>query len=285
MADASSGVTTRDELERIGASQRAPHALYVTGEDQLRLTVLNALAGVTVTIRGRFEDLTGRVVPFGSALTPATDRTQSQVTVRLGDGWLLNAHVQVSAGAPLTGQTFAILSVVRGEGTAAIELATLAAGPITAIQRVSFPGSSVANSLEGAGAIRVITGATPAVGADISETVPTGARWELIALTAQLTASAAAANRIPVFLFDDGATVFFRFGALVAQTANQVFRRHFIQGGLSIANDAANNAQLALPIGVRLLSGYRMRTTTTAIDAGDQWTAPIFMVREWIEGS
>src|SRR5262245_49862512 len=192
------------------AAQRAPHALYVTGEDQLRLTVLNALASVIVTVRGRQLLLDGRIEPFATTLVPATDRTASQATARLAEGWLLNAHAFVSGASPLTGQTFAILSLIRGEGTAAIELATLAAGSITAQQRLSYPGSAVANTLDSAGALRSITGTQPAAGAEVSETVPTGARWELLAFTVQLVTSAAAANRLPMLTLDDGTTVYFR---------------------------------------------------------------------------
>lgn len=285
MADDTSVAMSRDELERRGAAQRAPHALYVTGEDQLRLTVLNALAGVTVTIRGRCEDLSGRVVPFGSTLTPASDRTASQVTVRLGEGWLLNAHAFVSAAAPLTGQTFAILSLIRGEGTAALELATLAAGPITTVQRLSYPGSSVANSLENAGAIRAIGGATPAAGNDVAEVVPTGARWELLSFRATLTTSATVANRYPSMWLDDGTNEFFISNGGGPEAASDAEVHVWVQGVPISSAFLIGRALNPLPTGIRLGAGFRIRTQTNGLQATDQWSAVRYLVREWLEGA
>src|SRR2546427_10496511 len=83
------------------------NALWVTEDHELRLSVLNALAGVIVTVRGRVLDGDGRFVPFADTLTPASDRTVSTKTIRLTKGWLLSASVFVTTGAPITGQTFA----------------------------------------------------------------------------------------------------------------------------------------------------------------------------------
>lgn len=269
----------------LAASQRAPHALYLTGEDQLRVTVFNAAAGVTVAVRGRFVDLAGCVVPFSDSVVPATNRTASPVTIRLGEGWLLGATVFVSAGSPLTAQTFAIVSLIRGEGTAALELMTLAAGPITAQQRIGYPGSSIANSLDSQGALRSISGATPGVGAEVSETVPTGARWEIQAFTAILTASAVVANRTPTLTFDDGANIYFWQTAAHVTAASQA-NRYFWAVGVTYAADIGGSpVAQALPVNFRLGAGHRIRTSTIGLQAGDQWSSVQYSVLEKLEAA
>jgi hypothetical protein len=280
--------TTGTESDRAAwtraSAQHAPHAVYVTGEDQLRLTVLNALASVRVVVRGRFQDLDGRVRPFDTSLVPATDRTASTVTVRLGEGWLLNAHVFVSSASPLTGQTFAMLSLIRGEGTAAIDVATLAAGPITAVQRIAYPGSPIANSLTGAGAARSITGTDPAAGAEVSETVPTGARWRLLAFNVVLVTSAVAGNREVVLTLDDGVTNISEVAAGVAQPAS-VTRRYSFSRGVARFAPAASTVIAAPAPDILLFGGSRIRTVTTALDVGDNFGAPQLSVEEFIEGA
>jgi hypothetical protein len=153
----------------------AGNGFYFAGDDNLQVTVFNALASVAVRIAGRFLHADGRVEPFVHRLVPTSNRVASPFTARLGVGWLLSVQATVSAAAPLTGQAFVVLSVVRGQSGGQEDLATLAAGYVSAANRVAWPGSPVLNSLEGGGALRSITGTTPGAGAEISETVPTGA--------------------------------------------------------------------------------------------------------------
>src|SRR5262249_28719664 len=156
---------------------------------------------------------------------------------------------------------------------------------ITAQQRIAFPGSSIANSLDGGGALRTIAGTTPGAGAEVSETVPTGARWELISFKVTFVTSAAVANRQPQLLIDDGTNVIYQYGTTGNQTATQTFRRMWFPGGPVPTADINNNVPFALPIGIRLSSGYRMRTSTPGIDVADQYSAVVYLVREWMEGA
>jgi hypothetical protein len=95
---------------------------------------------------------------------------------------------------------------------------------------LAFPGVPIASPLDGGGALRSIAGTTPGAGAEISETVPTGARWELLAFQATFVTSAAAANRVPQLTLDDGTTVYFRLGAALNQAASLTQRRSWFQG-------------------------------------------------------
>lgn len=262
-----------------------PGDLYVTNDDQLKVTVFNALASVIVTVRGRLRGGDGITRPFVEVLTPTSDRVASSKIVRLSEGWLSNVLVVASTGAPLTGQTFARVSIVRGEGTPALEVAVLAAGYVTAQQPIAWPGSPVLNSTDGAGAVRAIAGATPAAGSEISETVPTGARWELLAFRAQFVTSAAVANRAAALAIDEGATVFQFLAAGLVQAASATVRYNWAPGNPVSAAAIISDVFVPFPINNRLAAGHRIRTSTFNIQGADQWNGIEYLVREWIEGA
>lgn len=260
--------------------------LYVTGEDALCATVFNAAAGVTVTITGRMLEFgQARPTPFSQTIIPATDRSSSVVRFTLGDGWLLNAQAIVSAGTPATGQTFVRLSLVRGITANAIDLFTLAANYCTAKMPVSYPGSPVLGSTEGCGALRSIIGAVPAAGAEISETVPTGARWELLSLHATLVAAAVVATRNTILTLDDAANVYGRFPMNNAQGTGVTINMSWGQGQVFINGEPQQGMSAAIPVNVKLAAGHRIRTATVSIQGADQYSAIQYLVREWIEGA
>ena len=265
--------------------------LYVTGEEALQLSVFNGATGVTVALSGRFlavkqrdDEEDPRPKPFSHALTPTTNRVATLRTETLGEGWILDGAVQVTAGTPLTGNTYAIVALVRGAKGALTTLSVLAQGYITANQRLSLDGNVLQGFTEGAGALRSITGATPGAGAEISETVPTGARWELLAFSAQLVTSATVANRNPSLVLDDGALVYARCPTTQLIAASLTYQVTWAQGFSSAQTTGANIAIAPLPINDRLGSAHRIRTSTVGIQVGDQYSAVQYLVREWIEG-
>lgn len=260
--------------------------LYLTGEDALKLSVMNAAAGVTVKVSGRFLPADGgRPVPFTSFLVPATDRSLSTLVVPLAEGWLLNAQALVSGGSPMTGQTFAMLSLARGVTSVAEDLFTLAAGYVTARQRLSYPGSPVQNSVDGAGALRMINGTTPAAGAEVFETVPTGARWQLLYFKLQLATSAVVANRGVTLNFDDGTNFYFVATQGTTQAASSTTSLYWAHGFPNVVSANESNRLQGLPTNALLPAGHRIFTSTAFIDVADQFSSVRYVVREWMEGN
>lgn len=265
--------------------------MYLSGEDALRLTAFNALAAVTLTFSGRFlpvprdDEPHPRPLPFSHTLTPATDRTASVLTRGLGEGWLLEASVLATAATPQLGQCFAVLTIVRGLGSSALELSTLAQGYVTSKQRLVWPGGFFTASLDGGGALRVITGTQPGAGAEVSETVPTGARWELLSARVLLVASAAVANRLPEWTVDDGTNIVFESGGSQAVTATTTFAILLAQLGSAFLAGGIGLAVFPAVIGLKLAAGFRIKTNTAAIQGADQYGIPRLLVREWIEGA
>jgi len=269
--------------DSLGSTFASPWYLRV--DDNLRVTSYNALASVRLEVRYRFVDCEGRIQASQEAQVPNTDRTAKSSVFATPEGWLLGGEVFVSGAAPLIGQTYVVVEIVRGLGSSALTLQVIAAGYVSAKQPLPFPGTQITSSLDGGGALRSITGATPGAGAEISETVPTGARWTLVALAFTFTASAAVANRFMKLTLDDGATAFFHLDPLVAITANQVVPHQFAAGHTPYTSTLTGEIMNPLPLGLFLGSGYRIRTSTTSIQGADQFSAVQYLVREWLEGA
>jgi hypothetical protein len=258
--------------------------LWLTGEDQLRLTAFNMAANVVVTVRGRFLPAGGgRVTPFEKTLTPALTRTASSITFALGEGWLLDVSASVTTGTPLIGQTFAVLSIVRGLSTF-VDVCTLAADYVTTQQRVAYPRGEIRRSLDGQGSLYALQGADPAVNVECSDAVPTGARWELLAWTNTLVTDANAPIREVELTFDDGATVFARVLAGTTQAASLTRIYSFTRLGVRAAPTSSTMIPGSLA-DFQLFSSCRIQTVTSNRQVGDNWGAPQMLVREWLEAA
>jgi hypothetical protein len=129
---------------------------------------------------------------------------------------------------------------------------------------------------------KIITGTDPGAGAEISVTVPTGKFWQLLSATFSLVTSATVANRRPSLTLDDGTNVFWRWRTGV-DIAASLTRAYFFESELNAEVDRiAVDSSLYEPLAPRLLGqGYRIRTSTTAIQAGDDYGAPLLYVVEY----
>jgi len=258
--------------------------LYLTGDDHLLITTLNANASAALTIGGRVLDERGRIVPFEQRIVPNTDRTAATALVRLPCGWLQNFTIRASSGSPIYGQTFVRADLVRGDNTGQTPLATLAQGLVTAHQRLGWPGTPLAATLERPGVLRSITGSDPAANAEWSETVPTGARWRLLSVLAIMVADANVANRNFRIIIDDGTNNLIRIGSNYNQTAGNTVGYTIGAFGF-IGSLNFDPMPVPLPPNIVLLAGWRIRSETSARQVGDNWAAPQLLVEEWLEGN
>lgn len=273
-------------LERLLARMGA--AMFFAGpDDTLRITSFNGAAGVALAVRYRALDIEARTPTSADVHTPLTNRTSTTTTIRLPVGWIFGLTVFATAGSPIDGQCYVIVDLMRGEGAAATVQQTLGEGYVTTNRKLALPGSLFMSPVEGPGALRSIVGTTPAAGADISEVVPTNARWQLLAFQSRLVPSAAAANRQPELTIDDGGNEFTRAPSLVAIPASTTIRITWAPGSSMQVSASAAPGSWFVAFGDELFvpSGGRIRTATQAIQAADQWDAPRYLVREWIDVS
>lgn len=256
----------------------------LTGADALQVSSWNALASVRLTIRGYTRAIDGRVAPLNETHLANTDRTINSTVHPLPEGELRALTVFVTGAAPIIGQTFVRLQIIRGLASSGIVLASLAADYVTAVQPLAVPGSPVKRSVEGPGAIRSITGTNPAPGAEIIETVPTGARWRVQSMQTRLVTSATVGTRQPRLRADDGVTTFAAMPQWLTQAASLTRDYAWLSGAPNTAVVESGLGAMGIP-SFRLLAGHRLRTETVGFDADDDWAAPQLLVEEWLEGA
>jgi hypothetical protein len=258
-------------------------AIYCTGEDNLRLTTFNGTAGVILALEGRFMRCDGVVVPIVETHTPNTDRTSKTSLVTLAEGYLGNVQLRATSGSPIAGKCFAIVELVRGRAGAVQPLATLLEGYVSDVQRLAWPGSPLRSSVDTPGVSSVITGTDPAANAECSDTVPTGARWEVLSWMALLVTDANVINRTVALIIDDGVSLLWSCDASGTQAAS--LTRNYNAYGTGAAPDVTGSTfRLPGPFPLDLPAGARIRTVTNNLQVGDNWSAPKILVRERIAG-
>lgn len=270
--------------QKAALSLSGTSAFYMSGEDALQISGWNITSSARLRASVRFLGLDGRVQSAEHDLPLTTDRVITSLLRQLGEGWLLGLTIRVVGATSPYGATYARAQIVRGLDASAIVLGTLCAGCVTSAQPIAFPNGRVLPTLGGRGNLRSITGTDPAANTEISETVPTGAYWVLHGIYAVLTTDATVANRIPVLIVDDGTNIILRAGPLAVQAASN--STPYSGGGFGFQGTLnAVNAWSLPAVPLRLGPGYRVRTATTAIQAGDNYAAPQLLVEEYFEAA
>lgn len=217
-----------------------------------------------------------------------TFRTISKPVIFAKDGTVRDAYLQGNWNTVDRGEAYVYLAV---RGSSFRDLCRGYAFEGCDIHLGSFerPGPS-----DGRGFLRTVTGANPAAGAEVLETVPAGVWWRLIAFSAVLVASAAVANRVPRLVGDRGAATarsfFIQDDGTNPITAGQTRTAQWtrgnpgpgLPGGAINADTQTGRFIEGLPDIDWLQPGDRIRTVTAAIDVADDYAAPIYVVEEWV---
>lgn len=269
-----------------GGSQiiQSPFQFVADADTFLRVTSACSITGVTVAVQGRRLDERGELQVIQETHTPNTNRSVKTQDYALGPGALLNLTLFASAGAPLSGQCYVMAQILRNVGNVAIILGTVLGGYITATQALGFPGSAVVPSLGGEPVLRTIIGTAHSGVTDLTETVPTGARWELLVFAAVLHTSSSGANHVQLTI-DDGTNRLITAASSDPPNATGTFRYEWWPGLNSFGTLMVINsgAVAGLPNVVRLTAGSRIKTQRASTFAGDSWDAPVYTVREWLD--
>src|SRR5574341_797068 len=178
--------TIRPQISFASQSVAPPSPLYIHRDDNLNVQVWNALASATVVLRARLLLPEGTVVRVEREFALTSARALNQFSLNLTEGFLLDLTLNASVGVPRRGQMYALVRVVHGDPDLAQDSLLLLADYVEQMKPATWPHSTPHSSLEGRGMLRSITGTNPAAGAEISETVPTNARWKLLEVTFSL---------------------------------------------------------------------------------------------------
>lgn len=261
----------------------AAFPFYTTGEDNLRIVSRNAAAGVIVQLTARLLGSDGRPTPMTPRHTPATDRSSTSNDFGLSGLTLLNLQVSVVAGAPIMGQTYVVVQLIRGMGAAAIVLGTIASGYVTVTRAIGWPGSPLESPLDGGGYPRHIVGSAPGAGNGILEAVPTGARWALRTFRATLLTSAVVANRRARFVYFVGGLPYYTVASVVDVPALTQRTFNWAEGTPSVTAVDASHVNVALPRGITAPAGMSLLVSVENMDAADVLAAPQYTVDEWLD--
>jgi hypothetical protein len=261
----------------------SPFQFYSSGEDNIRVTSLNSVAGVRLKIQGRFINNQQVISSLAHDHVPNSDRTPNTTEFALGVGAVLNLTVFANVGTPTIGQTFAIVQLVRGSGAAATVLGTLLQAYVTSTQHLAFPGSPVQSSLDGPGAVRMFSGTQPPAGVNFTEIVPIGARWQLLAIRSRLTTSGVGGVRVPILTIVNNATDQLYLPQYRGSPAAASDFYVWAAGTPAFTPVAVGYNVSPLPTDLPLSGTIAVTCTTQNLDPADQWFAPLFTVREWLE--
>jgi hypothetical protein len=254
--------------------------LYFQRNDRIFFNIITNIIGANVRIDYRWLTVDGEIKegefntgPFNFTFTGA---------LPLYEGWLLSFGAIQVTGPSQNVWTFLQVAIARAAptGPPSTGQAVFWQGFIYVNSSNGWPGTVTKELTDGPGFIRSVTGSTPAAGADINEVVPAQRRWTLLSVRAALTTSATVANRSPGYAIDDGANTLLNARSSAVQAAG-VTGTYYLTPGNQFYNDGTGNILLPFPPPIPLKAGFRIRTATTALQAGDQWTAPQYQVLEW----
>ena len=129
----------------------------------------------------------------------------------------------------------------------------------------------------------VILGTNPAAGVEIIEAVPVNTRRRIKVMRFTLGTDGTVVNRYVITTIDDGVTTFYDHIAPV-QIASQtmIYNPTRGMGYEETAFDANNKVRIPIP-DIPLSQGWRIRTATLNLQAGDDFSAPLTELEEWIE--
>jgi hypothetical protein len=210
----------------------------------------------------------------GGPLFKSTTRT-------LGEGYLLSVSA-IPANALQRGQTFVRVAIVRGGVNISNAAQILLADYITVNGGGGWPYGRVLNPVEGPGAHRSLQVANPAAGTDFIMTTPANTQRTVTSFSAVFTAAAAVASRNINIIVDDGANIVWQDDVSAAVTATQAVTVNGAQNTATVGI-VATTLFVLLPPNLKLEPGWRVRSSTAAIQGLDQWSAIWFNVEDWIE--
>ncbi len=260
-----------------------PAPLYVAPLAQLfvSMNAIGAVGAVTYAVMARLLRFDGVVIPFEQEFQ--TTFGSFNALIPLAEGFLLQTSVRIVTGAPTikNGQCFVFMNLRQVPGPTFVDT-PLIADYVGLLYIASWPTGSFRKPEEGAGGVRIVFGTDPAAGVEISESVPQSARWRLISFTANLSTSAVVGNRRVTLLHDNGATIYFR---TLLSTNIVASTNVFITWADSfpVFANSDNNQMSSLPSRDLLTGGFRIRTNTIGLDPGDNWSAPTYVVEEWVD--
>ncbi|MCI0557322.1 MAG: hypothetical protein MN733_02425 [Nitrososphaera sp.] len=236
----------------------------------LRIAVQSSVTS-PIVIRG----LTREGV-FAFQLSPTADSAIVNTNFRIPDIPIALSVVDLAA-VLVQGETFVTVSLtINGD-----VVQQLMSGWVYNQKALSWPVISGDDQRPGGGRLLTITGDNPAAGAECSDTVPSGQIWKIHIARLNLVADATAANRLIHLVLNDGTTDYADFFTTIAHTASENKFYTFSSAATNSEGSQDNDIAAVFPEFIWLPEAHIIKTETTAIQAGDNYAAPIYMVERF----
>jgi hypothetical protein len=259
-----------------------PQEFYIPPGHALMVQSWSSYSTLPVDIRATVLLPDGTISTTAELHQAAADRTGVTQTIPLPEGFLLGLVCSLAGQAVAPGRIW--MAVTLGRGTPPpqpLGVQTLITGWVGGQSLLIWPRGPGATPRDGGGWVRTVVGTDPAAGNEISEAVPTNALWRLLGVYCTLVTDATVANRTPALVIDDGSNIVWRGPWTVAQTASST-NNYSIGNSMPAQVWYASTGLLPLPTILLLPAGYRIRTVTANLQAGDNWGAPNLWVEEYL---
>lgn len=262
-----------------------PSLLYVDVDDQLIMQSASSTTNELVTVNVRLLKPDGRIEDMQFQIRPANTRVSSTVKTGLAQGYILSISA-VCAQAITRGQTFLRLSTQRAASGTGNPAQMLFADYVTTLATSAYPNGRVLSPTEGPGWLNVVTVANPGAGLEFQVNVPANARWRVQCLNYNFLTSGVAGNRIPSLTVQSSAGTEFQSGllAVVVATTNVQINAAALT---PYVNAFPGQVMLEIPtslfLGNNALQSMFLKTLTSGILAGDNYTAITVLVEEWLD--
>lgn len=267
-----------------------PSSLYVQPDDQITVVLANQGGAVGVANARLFL----RILRLDGKIQIQTEDISLLLGINVGvtfkpavEGFMLTVSLFIvsSTSFPLPGTVYGAVYYSRGSGAANFIGYMLTCGFIGRYSPLAWPHGAMNYISDGIGFMRQLTGAVPAAGAEISETVPAGMMWRVVGFNARFTASVAVFTRVPNLVYQDsvGNTL------TSSSTGNGITATNARDVSWSVGavvTGLAGSAKLNAPIPETgwLYGGSKIVTVTESIQAADAWTAISYYVEQKMTG-
>lgn len=252
---------------------------YVQADDELVITAQTRQSGVGIMVTAYLVTVDAKRVLMSHRFALSGAGAIDTFRMRPGAGLIETLQASISTGTVRQGQVAVQANVQRASGGESL---------FGAVSRIGFPSTNTPSQLlmessdmggfSGWYPVGVL-GSDPAAGSEITETVPAGVLWRLRHLRTQFTADAAVASRRPLLLIDDGSNIFYSMPVFADITAGQT--RHILAGFYGqVPSVVQDRSVIGLPDDLTLFPGWRVRTATVNMQAGDDYGAPHLLLDE-----
>lgn len=264
----------------------APSQFLVSGEESLlvrfTLTLSAAVGGptpISLTIR---EVLVDGSIQVSSYLVPWDQVSSSgQLLIPLAAGAITNVAARYASGQYPDGVLYCSVYIVRGQNANAFAFTgQLLGGYLTLGKSLAWQGSPVVGWNEAPGLFKPAILGNVALGAELNFQVTIPAVWRLIAFAGTFACSAVVGTRFPAIgVKDAGGNLVYRTPLLTTLAASQSGEFNWALGyGSAMVGVPPRYFGPLTDLGP-LPQLFRIVTSTTGIQAGDQWSS----ITVWVE--